>query len=136
MTRGRQLSRSQTCLVKRALVVFAWRQLRVLLGDYLRLEPNDREGNQFDLGVRIFHTFLLEIPLGSLHKQAVNLDSNWWRLGDILPELLQDVGLEGQGINGDFSRTSIGLHCGSHETLREEESGKPERNGRSVVDPV
>jgi len=131
MTCCGELTSSHTCLVEWAVVASSSDiSLHV---DWL--EMDGWEGNDWLLVVAVFNTFLAEVPFGTLEEDTVAVDTVLWCCLDSCCEVLQNVGLEDQGINRSLSLSGVGLESGCHETLWEEECRYPVCYWWTLVQP-
>jgi len=121
-------------LVKRALEVIAGRECH-FIHNLDRFEPDDRELNDRHLRIRILHTLVLQVPLSALNVHAMDVDADFRSFCDLILHDFTHVSCKVQGVNRLSSGSSISLHGGCHEALREEERGNPEGVRRALVDP-
>jgi hypothetical protein len=68
-----QLTGTHTCLIERTLIFLV--QVVVLVLN--RFDPDHWELNNCDLGVGVFNTLLVVVPLRALHEHSVNIDTNF-----------------------------------------------------------
>lgn len=121
MTCCGELTSSYTCLVEWAVVASSSD-----IGLHVDwLEMDGWEGNDWLLGVAVFNAFLAEVPFGTLEEDTVAVDTVLWCRLDSCCEVLQNIGLEDQGINRSLSLSGVSLERGCHETLWEEECRYP-----------
>ena len=118
MASGAQLSHPETGLVKWASVG----SLQVEIRSQERLKPDHRELDEGYLWIRIFDATLDEVPLRSLHEQAVDVDTDFRRLFDILFKDSLDMRSEGKSIYSGHCCTGVRLQGRRHKTLWEEEA--------------
>ena len=134
MTRRRQLTLPGAGLVEGTLEALARRDRLTSHLDWL--EPDDGEVNKRHLWIRVFNALLLVVPLGTLHEHAMDVDANLRYILNFIAHHFQDVSPEIKRIDWFAGVTSVSLHSGCHETLREEECGYPECLRWSLVNPV
>ena len=128
MTSCHQGSTTIACLVNGAVVV-----LVVLdLGLEARLEPDHRSFHEEDLRVTLIQASPLEVPLASLYKHTIDVDTVIRRSGVLF---LYDFKIEDQTINGNTVFTGIVLDRTCQETLSEIELIDPVERWEALINP-